>query len=220
MSSHETHQTAYARQFAIEMDIPAELKELDQWVTWNADKVPLRPATGRPAKVNDPSTWGSFEAASATGRVGFVFSHTDPFVGIDLDKCRDPVTGQIEDWALEKIDSLDSYSEVSPSGRGIHIFCRGKLPFSKGRKRGQCEIYEHSRYFTVTGNRLECSPKEIHDRQNEIEGFCDSCFSEEQEGNANGSQLPPVVERRVTEPRKWRFEWHFEEILIKQRRSR
>jgi primase-polymerase (primpol)-like protein len=200
-------------------EIPAELKERDQWVSWNSDKVPLRPATGKPAKVNDPSTWGSFEAASATGRIGFVFTRNDPFVGIDLDKCRNPVTGQIDDWALAEIDSFRSYSEISPSGTGIHIFCRGKLPFPKGKKRGQREIYGHGRYFTITGKRLEGSPKEIHDRQSKIDEFCVSCFSE-QERKPSNNNSPHANERRVTEPRKWRFEWRIEEILIKQRRSR
>jgi putative DNA primase/helicase len=202
-------------------EIPSELKELDRWVSWDADnKVPLTPSTLAYAKVNDPLTWGSFEAASATGRVGFVFTDGDPYVGIDLDKCHNPVTGEIEDWALEVIDSFDSYSEISPSGTGIHIFVRGKLPFPKGRKNGRCEIYEHSRYFTVTGTRLASSPKEIHNRQIKIDKFCDSHLSGEQERKPSNNNSPHANERRVTEPRKWRFEWRIEEILIKQRRSR
>jgi hypothetical protein len=174
-------------------NIPNELKELDQWVTWNGDnKIPLTPSTLAYANTTDPSTWESFETALKRGRVGFVFTLTDPYVGIDLDECRNSMTGQIEDWALAEIEWFKSYSEVSPSGEGVHIFVRGKLPFSTGKKRGRCEIYEHSRYFTVTGNWLKISPREIHDRPSEIEGFCDLHFSEEQERKpSNGQSSQP-----------------------------
>jgi hypothetical protein len=188
----------------VELNIPAKLKELDQWVTYrNSDnKIPLTPSTLNYANTTDPSTWESFETALKRGRVGFVFTDGDPYVGIDLDSCRNPVTGQIENWALAEIDSFCSYSEVSPSGEGVHIFVRGKLPFSTGKKRGRCEIYEHSRYFTVTGNWLESSPKEIHNRQNEINGFCDLHFGEEQERKpSKAGSSPPLastdVERRA-----------------------
>jgi putative DNA primase/helicase len=62
-----------------------------------------------------------------------------PYVGIDLDGCRDPQTGVIEPWALEVVRLLDSYTEVSPSGRGLHIWVRGFLP-EGGNRRGQVEI--------------------------------------------------------------------------------
>jgi putative DNA primase/helicase len=67
--------------------------------------------------------------------IGYVFSAEDPYTGIDLDKCRDPETGTIEEWAQEIIISLRSYTEISPSGRGVHIIVRGKLP-PEGRRKG------------------------------------------------------------------------------------
>ena len=90
--------------------IPAELKELPQWVCWRLEeqdgkkpkKVPLNPQTGRKAKTNNPRTWGTFDQAMEYSQshmtdgccgVGFVFSKDDPYAGIDLDKCRDAVTG-------------------------------------------------------------------------------------------------------------------------------
>src|SRR5687767_13017567 len=93
--------------------IPEALKERAQWIVWreeirNGDptKVPYT-ADGRLAKSNDPETWTVFPDAVATYRqagysgVGFVFSESDPFVGIDLDGCRDPVTQAISEWATE-----------------------------------------------------------------------------------------------------------------------
>ena len=81
--------------------IPAELKERHQWVAWSGEiksngkmsKIPISPRTGKPAKINDPSTWGSFEAALECCKrhqlqgIGFVFADNDPFTGIDLDQC-------------------------------------------------------------------------------------------------------------------------------------
>src|SRR5207244_12523629 len=51
--------------------------------------------------------------------VGFVFSSDDPYTGVDLDKCRNPETGQIEEWAQGIIEQLDSYTESSQSGTGV-----------------------------------------------------------------------------------------------------
>ncbi|MFD1570273.1 MULTISPECIES: hypothetical protein [Haloferacaceae] len=83
--------------------------------------------------------------------VGFVFTEDDDLVGIDLDKCRDAETGEWEDWALEVMDEMDGFIEISPSGTGAHIILEGEIPGDRRRK-GNIEIYEDGRYFTVTGN--------------------------------------------------------------------
>lgn len=146
--------------------IPEELKALNQWVTWRGinrggpkpSKVPHNPATGRWAKTNDPRTWGSYEAATAAAEaqgmsgVGFVFTADDPYVGIDLDGCRDPEAGTIEGWAQRIIDRFDTYADVSPSGTGIHLICRGAL--ERGRRLGRVEVYNRGRYFCMTGRRI------------------------------------------------------------------
>jgi len=86
------------------------------------------------ASSTESETWASFEAAleyteteHADG-VGFVFTDDDPIVGVDLDDCRDPETGDVDDAALDIIKRLDSYTEVSPSGTGYHVLIRGELP--------------------------------------------------------------------------------------------
>src|SRR5690606_16238342 len=45
---------------------------------------------------------------------------------------------------------LNSYSELSPSGRGLHIICKASIPM--GRRRNNIEIYSSERYATFTGN--------------------------------------------------------------------
>jgi replicative DNA helicase len=94
-----------------------------------------------------------------------VFSEGDPYCGIDLDGCRDPKSGKFADWARKVIAEACSYAEVSPSGTGVKIWVRGKWNAS-GHKREidetavsdktpAIEIYDQSRYFAMTGQRLQ-----------------------------------------------------------------
>lgn len=143
--------------------IPQELKQRPQWVNWRYaltdkgkwTKHPCNPLHGGKSKSTDLMTWDSFEVvleAYERGKydgVGFMFCSGDPYTGVDLDKCRDPETGEVERWAAEIVGYLDSYTELSPSGRGLHIITRGKAPAPI--KSGLVEMYSTERYFTVTG---------------------------------------------------------------------
>ena len=154
--------------------VPEPLRARPQWVTWRREltadgkptKVPYSARTSLRASSTDPSTWSGFaEALDASSRydgIGYVFASSDPFVGIDLDHCRDAETGQIQSWAKEIIDGCMSYTEVSPSGAGVHIFVRGVLP-AGARKRGSVEMYSSGRYFTVTGDHLPGTPVTIQE---------------------------------------------------------
>lgn len=156
--------------------IPDELRTVAQWICWGErtrdgkpTKIPLDPDTVTAGSVTDPSTWTDFETAltatadSAVTGLGFVFTDDDPFVGIDLDHCRDADTGQPEAWAKTIVDQLDSYTEVSPSGTGYHVYVRGELP-PGGNRSGNVELYESARFFTVTGDHVPGTPTEIHNR--------------------------------------------------------
>jgi len=147
-------------------NIPSELKTYRQWVCWkyelnpkNPDKPkkPLfDPVTRIKASVNAPETWASFTAAvrclkkGGFNGIGFVFTREDPYVGIDLDNCRDEKSGEIDAWAETIMNRIVSYTEVSPSGSGIHIIVKGKLP-DKGKRVNNIEIYDRDHYFTITG---------------------------------------------------------------------
>ncbi len=135
--------TAVAPSAAI--SIPDDLVELRQWVAAAADKRPINPRTGRNASPKEARTWGTFAEARARAEsdghpdVGFVFTADDPFVGIDLDKCRDPSTGLIQPWAEQIVREVDSYAEVSRSGTGLHIIARGgSRPKVGGRAVSRC----------------------------------------------------------------------------------
>jgi len=76
---------------------------------------------------------------------------------VDLDDCRDPETGVLEPWAADAVATLNSYTEVSPSGTGVKVFVRSVLP-AGGRSGGHFEFYDRQRYFTLTGKRLPNTP--------------------------------------------------------------
>lgn len=145
--------------------IPAELKAIPRWLLWKLEQRAGKPtktpyqACGTLAKVNDPSTWTDFDSALAAylkggfSGIGIVLIDDDDLVGIDLDKCLNPVTGELDPDAARIINDLPSYCEVSPSGRGLRLFGFGTLP-QGGRRKGHVEMYESGRYLTVTGNRF------------------------------------------------------------------
>jgi len=160
--------------------IPETLRERNQWVCWREaerdgkpTKIPVTPGAGGFASSTDPDTWASLEAAldcTETARadgVGFVFTDDDPIVGVDLDDCRDPETGDVDDAALDIIGRLDSYTEVSPSGTGYHVLITGELPDGRNR-RGSVELYDTARFFTVTGDHVERTPTRVARRQDAL----------------------------------------------------
>jgi hypothetical protein len=159
--------------------IPAELKRHKRWVLWNwvwsekagkYTKPPLQ-ASGQHASTIDPATWASYDNARLFGLtksgIGFVLGNEVGIVGIDLDDCRDPLTGAIKPLQAEIIKQLDTYAEVSPSGTGVKLLCKAQLP-EKCRKADHeigLEIYGDKRYFTITGCLLPGCPTEINSRQ-------------------------------------------------------
>ncbi|WP_318571278.1 hypothetical protein [Salinigranum marinum] len=88
---------------------------------------------------------------------------------MDLDDCRDSTTGELTSWAQDIVDRLDSYSEVSPSGRGVHVIVEGELPPGRNR-RGDVEMYDEARFFTVTTDHIEGTPTSVQRRQDALLG--------------------------------------------------
>lgn len=196
--------------------IPETLKAWAQWVCWKLiwdgirwAKVPLDPKTGRFASSTDPSTWGNFAQAwsyyqshrsNGIMGVGFVLTKADPFVAVDLDHCRDAETGALLPWALEVVQCLNSYTEHSPSGTGLHIFVRGVLPPGL-RKKGDVEMYEDAHYFTVTGSLVNGVSQAIEGRKQEL-GVMHALFLGDHQGALSDSQAPST-ERQMSVTRGW-----------------
>lgn len=160
-------------------NIPQELKKLRQWVGFfresrqngKTTKKPVDPHTLTGASSTDRKTWGSFqEAVGCIGQtcrigrsegvvegIGFVFA--PPYCGIDLDNVINPDTGELHADALDIVNTIDSYTELSPSGTGLHIIYKGAVHEDWKCKTGNVfgdntdlEMYQKGRYFTVTGN--------------------------------------------------------------------
>lgn len=148
-------------------NIPPALRSYPNFVGWRADwreedegwaKVPYCAATERQASVINPSTWGPFDAVAEFCQnremdgIGFVLTIEAGIVALDYDHVVED--GRVIDaQALEEITLIDSYTELSPSGRGVRVLARGKIPM-RGRRRDNFEIYASHRYVTLTGSRL------------------------------------------------------------------
>ncbi len=173
---------------------PRELRAVPQWICWTweqrGEKRTKRPISphGRPASTTNGNDWTDYETAVryASDRklagVGFVFTLDDPFAGVDLDNCIDEA-GVIADWAQTIIGEIDSYSEISPSGRGVKIFVRGMLPPDSqrnghGRRKGRIEMYEAGRFFTLTGDHLPGTPAIVEERTEALETVYRRVFAE------------------------------------------
>ena len=171
-------------------DVPETLTEREAWVCWRYKfdtdrdewtKVPVDADTGGFAKSTDPDTWVSFATALAyheragtdTDGVGFVVHDGDTVLGLDLDDCREPETGDLEAWAAELLEDVSTYAEVSPSGTGLRLFGLGFVPDGGNRGdvdagAGHLEMYDSGRYLTVTGQRVDGSPDDIRQVNDEI----------------------------------------------------
>lgn len=160
-------------------NIPEELKQLPQWVC-RKEKIPFNPVTGVPAKAGQPATWANFEdcvnALDGGGYdgIGFEFNNNG-FVGIDLDHVIAD-DGTLSAKTVEIVAVLDSYTEYSPSGKGLHIFVKGDIPVD-GRKKGFIEMYKAKRYFTMTGN-VYGELKPINERSEQVMQIFNKYFSD------------------------------------------
>ena len=167
--------------------MPEKLKSLKQWVVWRYEhengrdkpaKVPYSPHSLTRATVRDMRTWGSFDTATHVpgfDGIGFVLTAHEEIVFVDLDHCRDAETGKVEEWAQRVIEKLNSYTEISPSGTGLHVFLEAKL--AEGKRKGQIEVYASGRYATITGNHVPGTPLAIEQRQVELEAVLEEYFT-------------------------------------------
>ncbi len=170
-------------------NIPHELAARDQWVVWRLEarkagdkptKVPYNARTGHKAESDNPATWSSFDAAvkayeagGYTG-IGYVFSVDDPFTGVDFDDC---VTEDcIATWARGELTTLNSYSEISPSGTGIKTIVRGSVEKNMGDtayQDGAVAIFNRGKFFAITGQVLPEFSTEIRDVNGELPALRD-----------------------------------------------
>ena len=189
-----------------------ELKEQPHWVCWKNElsetgkptKVPYQPSNVK-ASTKDASTWSTFDAVAAVANtfngIGFVLTNSD-IVAFDLDDCRDPATGNVDDWAEALVGRAGSYSEVTPSGAGLRIIGRGNgeeihRKLKVGTDGASCEVYRKAtRYITVTGTVYRDATLA------NIDSVIDAVITEldgdqretAYEGATGATDLPPILE--------------------------
>jgi len=160
--------------------IPDDMKKLHQWVCYTRNKIPIIPFEGTMASVTDKRTWSKYEECKESVEqgigvgVGFVLTKDDPYLFIDFDKIHEDAKAQ------EKAKLLDTYTELSPSGHGLHCFFKVNkddldLPKNKSEC-GKYEVYAYGRYATVTGWTQPDSekPKPVRWGQEKAQAFINS----------------------------------------------
>jgi putative DNA primase/helicase len=158
-------------------NIPIELRNLRRWINWRYGqrdgkhtKIPVAPWLGHkhPVSVTKESNLVLFkeavEHASRSGfGIGYVFFVDDGIIGIDFDHKVNDDNGAIDEETLRDIKSLDSYTEFSPSGTGIHVIMKGSIQASFKNPEERIEVYDRDRYFTVTGAHIQNTPVTINE---------------------------------------------------------
>lgn len=167
--------------------VPNELKELPQWVVVNKEKKPLDPSTHNYLKWKESAAWLKYEDAvtamfqPAVAGAAFVFSTSDPYVGIDLDSpdklhaealrkgFGEDVATRVRNASREMCSYIvqqfaGAYMETSQSGNGVHIIVRGRLPegakkVTRGKLHCGVEVYAAEQYIWMTGRQIQRSAK-------------------------------------------------------------
>ena len=208
---------------------PADLTELPNWVLWRYEKrgdkrtkVPYS-TSGNAASTINPLEWGTFEEvfdyyASHSRQysgMGVVFDGQG-MCGVDLDDCLDEA-GEVKAWAQPIISKFsDTYMERSPSGTGVKIWCRAKLPgagVSEDYGDGCIEIYDRSRYFAFTGDTFRGAPLSVEPCQDSVDWLL-ALVGRDKTGPStattpkNAFDMPAFIERYIR-PLGWEIKGPF-----------
>ena len=178
--------------------IPDSLKAIDRWLLWryikktkpNGEtvwtKVPFQ-GNGVPASTTNPATWCSYEDALDAWMIGdfdgIGITLGSDIQGIDLDDCRDPDTGELNELATEVLEKVEGYAEVSPSGTGIKLFAKTNLDGSRTKKEVGVELYREGRYFTVTGQVMGPGHIDLSDEVQALDWLIEKVWGESMAGS-------------------------------------
>lgn len=190
--------------------IPQALRASNRWSPWRAtwdvkrgkyDKIPVRadhPELG--LSTANPDRWFSFEAAlrahqraqGSTAGIGYCMTKPHGIIGVDLDGAL--VDGVVEDWAQEIVLKLKSYTEISPSRRGLRIFVRGELLEDWTNHRIGLEVYSGltPRFLTVTGAHLPGTPLEVVEAPAGALSWLEDTYRETNEQKIARGEMPPM----------------------------
>lgn len=159
-------------------EIPDKLQEVDQWLCWQkreAEKVPIDPESYYKIDAFDETNQLDYdtavEYASKNGKisgVGFALSFEDGFILVDLDRCLNDNLEFTDSDCDRVYDNLESYSEISTGGYGIHIILEGLLPDYGHSHKAPIEMYNARKFFTVTGRQISEKPSSIKNQDQSV----------------------------------------------------
>ena len=196
--------------------VPGGITSIPNWVVWflgTRDGKPTKvlynandyPDPLKYAKTNDPDTWCSFATAISVARrtdhgIGFVLTSELGIVGIDLDHVVEGT--KVKPWARKIIDTMNTYTEVSPSGTGIRMFVYGTIPKALKRSEQGLELYKNVRFLTVTGNRIAGCSRIVEHREEDIANLYEAFKKPDvpkpvRHTRVDGNDWPPVSDDKL-----------------------
>lgn len=141
-----------------------ELGSSRKWVNWQYKTVGNKQTKMPMGSSNKPETWSTFDELKDKKQVGFMFGVDNSFLGVDIDHCLE--NGKVTHTEAEKIKEFiresDTYTEVSPSKTGLHLYFKLSESLElTANKKAPYECYSALRFFTVTGVSLHNKPKNV-----------------------------------------------------------
>jgi len=168
------------------------MKNTDQWICWAFDSrndfIPLNidnynPRTNRYESTNykNKSIRLDYETAKqkaetddAIDGIGFVVVDTN-ISYIDIDECIKPFSGEINSEIRDLIAEIDSYVEISISGSGLHVYCRGDTPsygWTPTSINHDISVFDGS-WAVVTEDHVAGYPASVQAKPAKLKEICD-----------------------------------------------
>lgn len=200
--------------------LPASLKDRGLWCVWKYEqrdgkstKVPYNPRTGGRAQSNNPATFSDFKTAvAAFGRCqydGMGIGVFPPFAAIDIDHCVED--GKLSPLASDIVTHSKSYTEYSPSGKGVRIiltvpdgFKYDKARYYINNQKKGLEVYvsgSTQKFVTITGNKI--SGDTIQDGESPLRYVCDKYMERATQKPKTKPQRKPATYRATMTGDYW-----------------
>lgn len=190
-------------------DIPVELREARRWAPWEAvwdenrgkyDKVPHNPKNpARGLSTNKPDKWADLDTAfracqqAGLAGIGYLMTGEHGIVRYDLDDCFEG--SELKEWAQMVVDRLDTYTEISPSGRGLRLFCKGSVPRDWNNHSIGIECYggHAARFLTITTRRFPNTPGTLREVEDSVHAEILSLYGKPASVSVELSDLPDLI---------------------------
>lgn len=201
-------------------NIPAELRNQANWVQYDLVPDPKRPDK-KPSKrpcvkyartehKRNRRTLDHLLTRRPTSGFQIVVEKEEGFVFVDIDKCRDPETGELTALAQDVVEQLNTYCEISPSGTGLRLVCRGTLADDFHVEGHPIEIYSGNipnKLMAMTGHLLDLNYLLIGDRQKEISALLSKLQSEVGHKDAAPQFSEDIVFKSMADVQAKPIEW-------------